>query len=148
MTKSALQRRLNQALEADNSIVIDPKDLSEAKGFNQDYLLSLGLRKADLVKLETMGQAKRTVAHFRVGLRYRFSHLVWILLANEQEVSKPFIDDMIRERLKGTLLMRTTSQEGEPKACKCYCHAPEPRGWKATVCCPDCGSSLTSDVGD
>lgn len=88
MTKSALTRRLKQALDADNSIVIDPKDLKDAKGFKQDYLLSLGLRKSDLKKLESMGQAKRGVAHFQIGpkaMPYRFSHLVWVLLAAEQE---------------------------------------------------------------
>lgn len=26
--------------------------------------------------------------------------------------------------------------------CKCDCHKPEPEGWTADRCCPDCGSTL------
>lgn len=34
------------------------------------------------------------------------------------------------------------------KLCKCYCHDPEPKGWEALRCCPDCGVSLCSNVRD
>lgn len=78
MTKNALEKRLKSALDKDNSILINRKDLATAKGFSEKYLNELGLRKADLKKLETIGGAIRGISKYADGT----SRTAWILLGD------------------------------------------------------------------
>jgi hypothetical protein len=51
--------RLRAAIEADPSIVRESGQVVPHSGFRQDYLMSLGLLKSDLKKLERGGMAVR-----------------------------------------------------------------------------------------
>lgn len=79
-------KRLQAALEQDNSIVLGPEELKEAVGFTEAYLEMLGLTKADLKRLETCGFAKRGYLPRMTRRGKNTGHQVrWVLLAQAPE---------------------------------------------------------------
>lgn len=82
----SLFNRLKEALHQDNSITCTKEELNMAKGFSTEYLESLGLRKADLKKLERKGLAVRGYTQSPKGNRTR-----WIIVekGDINEMEKP-----------------------------------------------------------
>lgn len=80
MTNTALQKRVNIALNNDNSILVHRKDVLKSRPFSVEYLESLGLRKGDLKKLESAGLAIRGLARFGKNL----SKIGWLLITDTE----------------------------------------------------------------
>lgn len=104
MTKNSLQRRLDQAINNDNTILVTREDLGTVQGFPLEHFLYLGLRKSDLKKLESQGKAIRGYTknvwlpgeklpngrEVRPNLKYhgKGSKLKWILIKKEENENK------------------------------------------------------------
>lgn len=100
MTNRALKRRLINALNEDNTILVSSADLSKSSGFKLDHFQYLGLRESDLKRLESFGMARRGYSknEWRVGetlpngntvpegLKYRGtgSTVKWILVDGDE----------------------------------------------------------------
>lgn len=69
MTNSALQKRVNNALNIDNSILVHRDDIMKEKPHTLEYMEYLGLRKADLKKLESAGLAVRGLCTVKKELK-------------------------------------------------------------------------------
>lgn len=59
MSKSALHKRVFKAINEDNTIVVDIEDVEGHRGFTEQYMLDLGLRRYDLKQLHKNGLALR-----------------------------------------------------------------------------------------
>lgn len=98
--RKSLVKRMQTALETDNSIIATRNDLEEGKvkPVTTEYLESLGLSKADLKKLYNWGFASKlytknfwapgeTLPNNKVADTYyrgKGHRVAWILLANEE----------------------------------------------------------------
>lgn len=59
MSKTALHKRVLNAIHEDNSIVVDVAVVEQATGFEESYMNSLGLTRYDLKQLWKHGLALR-----------------------------------------------------------------------------------------
>lgn len=67
--------RIAKAIKEDPSIVVERSDVAEADGCSLEYLESLGIRKADLTKLERNGMVVRGRLPLKHGHKIK-----WLLL--------------------------------------------------------------------
>lgn len=82
MTNSALQRRINKALTEDNTILVHRSSIMKERPHALEYMEYLGLRKADLRKLESAGLAVRGLC--KVGKEFKMG---WMLITDTDDTN-------------------------------------------------------------
>lgn len=80
MTSNKIKRKVQAALDMDNTIVADSGQLSDHPGFSTGYMAHLGLTKYDLNYLVSRGLAIRGLARF-TNQKSRGLEPRWVLLA-------------------------------------------------------------------
>ena len=87
MTNNKIKRKVQAALDFDNTLVADSGQLAENPGFSTAYMAEAGLTKYDLNFLVSRGLAIRGLSRVVKGNLFKGSNIEprWILLTGAKE---------------------------------------------------------------